>query len=87
MILNTTSILSVYFVPFLVVLIPKGKYRGQKLTKLVSNIIIANAPKTRARVPLITSIKYNTNTKIAIAIRIILSVNPMLDFIVFFFKF
>jgi hypothetical protein len=71
---------------FLRVDIPKGKYKGQKLTKLVSNIIAANAPRIKANVPFIVPVKYKIATKIATIIRMILSVEPIFFFILFIVK-
>jgi hypothetical protein len=79
------NILTQTFYVFFRVEIPNGEYNGQKLTKLVIIKIIANAPKTSARVPPIVLVKYSTATIAANAIRIILSVNPMFFFIVHFY--
>jgi len=42
---------------FLIVDSSKGRYRGQKLTRLVSKKTIANTPRMTARVPEITFVK------------------------------
>ncbi len=67
---------------FLPVFNPNGKYKGQKLIRLVSTNTPARTSNTIPRVPEITPVKYNTATSTAIAIRIILSVVPMFDFII-----
>ena len=66
---------------FLPVFNPNGRYRGQKLTRLVSTNTAASTRRTIPKVPVITLVKYNIATSTAIAIRIILSVVPMFDFI------
>jgi hypothetical protein len=45
----------------------------------------AKMPNTMANVPEIVFVKYKTTIKIAINIRILLSVNPMFFFIIFIF--
>lgn len=66
------------------VLIPKGRYKGQKLIKEVSTNTRARTPRTIAHVPEMTFMKYSTAMMAAIVIRMILSVFPMFFFIVFF---
>lgn len=67
--------------------IPKGKYNGQKLTKLVSTKIVANTNNTIANVPEIIPIKYNPNTIAAAKILTALSDVPIFAFILFVLKF
>jgi hypothetical protein len=62
------------------VLIPKGTYKGQKLTNEVSAKTAAKAPNTIAVVPEIVSVKYKTTTKIAKIKRIDLSAKPIFFF-------
>ena len=66
---------------FLQVLIPKGRYSGQKLTKLVKAKIPDRAKSTKAIVPVIILVKYNITTNKAIKTRTIRSVEPMFFFI------
>jgi len=61
---------------------PNGEYNGQKLKKLVIKKMIANAPRTKAKVPLIVLVKYKTAIATAIKERIILSVEPMFFFMI-----
>jgi len=70
--------LSVYFP---LVLIPKGKYNGQKLTNEVTINATAITPKTIANVPLITFVKYKIPTIAAKTKRIALSAIPIFFFI------
>jgi hypothetical protein len=61
---------------------PKGKYKGQKLRKLVRIKIPARIKLTIANDPEITSVKYKPIITIAIRILTTLSVAPMFVFIV-----
>lgn len=72
---------------FLPVLIPKGKYNGQKLIRLVSINIADKISSTIANVPEITFTKYKTIITMAISILTTLSIVPMFFFIFIFFKF
>ena len=78
-IFKNTKILS-YF--FLQVLIPKGRYRGQKLIKLVNTKIPAKANNTTPVVPLILPVVKSTIKTIAMMILITLSIDPMFFFII-----
>jgi hypothetical protein len=49
------------------VLSPKGRYKGQKLNKLVRIKIPAKIKSTIASIPEMTCVKYNTITKAASA--------------------
>jgi hypothetical protein len=60
---------------------PKGLYKGQKLTKLVSTKIIDKINKTIPNVPVTVPLKYNTPIIAAIITLIILSAVPMFFFI------
>ncbi len=63
------------------VLIPKGKYNGQKLIKLVSTNTLAKASNTIPNVPGITFVKNRIAMTAAIINRIILSAFPIFVFI------
>jgi hypothetical protein len=67
------------------VLIPNGRYKGQKLKKLVRMKIPAKINKIIASVPEITCVKYRTITKAAISNLIVISMVPMFFFIRFKF--
>jgi hypothetical protein len=73
------------FTFFFEVLIPKGKYKGQKLMKDVSTKTTAKTPNTIANVPEMIFVKYNAAITTAISIRIALSVAPIFFFIAFIF--
>ena len=62
-------------------LIPKGRYRGQKLIKLVRIKIPDNTSNTMATVPLITWVKYKVVIIAAIIIRTMRSTVPIFFFI------
>jgi hypothetical protein len=68
-----------------VVLIPKGRYAGQMLTRLVSKKTTAAINKTRPNVPERMFVKYKTAITAAITNRIILSAEPMFFFIFLIF--
>lgn len=61
---------------------PKGKYKGQKLIKLVAKNTNANTPKTIAVVPVITFVAYSIPTNAANTILKTLSAEPMFFFII-----
>jgi hypothetical protein len=63
------------------VLIPKGRYKGQKLKRLVRMKIPAKINSIIAIVPEITCVKYRTITNAAINNLITLSIIPILFFI------
>jgi hypothetical protein len=63
------------------VLIPKERYNGQKLKKLVRIKIPAKINRIIASVPEITCVKYRTITKAAISNLIVMSMVPMFFFI------
>ncbi len=65
---------------FLHVLIPKGRYNGQKLRKLVKTKITATLNSIIAKVPEITFIKYKTAIAIATMNLISLSAIPIFFF-------
>jgi hypothetical protein len=67
------------------VLIPKGRYKGQKLKKLVRMKIPAKINSIMASVPEITCVKYRTMTKAAITNLMVISMIPMFFFIRFKF--
>jgi len=64
---------------------PKGKYKGQKLIKLVKIRIPAKINKTMAVTSEILLVKYKLITTIAVSILNTLSAVPMLGFIEFDF--
>src|SRR5690606_17803923 len=66
---------------FFEVLIPKGKYNGQKLMNDVSTNTTAKMPNMIANVPEMTFVKYNAAITIAMSIRIALSAVPIFFFI------
>jgi len=68
--------------PFFLVDIPNGRYKGQKLIKLVKIKIPANTNKTIAKVPEIRFAKYNPPIRMAISILATLSAVPIFDFII-----
>ena len=76
---------TVYSFFFIEVLMPKGKYNGQKLMNDVRINTTAKMPNTIANVPEIVFVKYNTPITTAISIRIALSVVPIFFFIAFTF--
>jgi len=63
------------------VLIPKGRYNGQKLNKLVRINIPAKINNMIAMVPEITCVKYRITTIAAITNLIAMSMVPMFFFI------
>jgi hypothetical protein len=67
---------------FFPVLMPKGKYSGQKLIKLVSTNITAKAISTIPIIPVNTFVKNKIAITAAISILITLSIVPMFFFIV-----
>lgn len=69
------------------VLSPTNVYNGQKLTRLVNTNITASTSNTIPSVPVIMLVKYKIAITTAISVLIILSVVPMLFFIIFIFKF
>jgi hypothetical protein len=71
-----------FFAP---VLMPKGRYSGQKLIKLVRINTADKTNNTIATVPEITFAKYNPITTRATRILITLSIVPMFFFIFFSF--
>jgi len=74
----------VYF--FFPVLIPNGKYKGQKRIRAVRVNTPAKTSSTIPRVPLTTLVKYNTTKTTATMIRIIRSIIHTFVFIIFNFK-
>jgi hypothetical protein len=74
---------TVYSFFFIEVLMPKGKYNGQKLMNDVSTNTTAKTPNTIANVPEITFVKYNVAITTATSMRIALSAVPIFFFIVF----
>jgi len=70
---------------FLQVLIPKGKYKGQKLTKLVSMKIPDKANKTMAAVSEIIFAANKTSRTNATSTRIMRSIVPIFFFIILIF--
>ena len=64
---------------------PKGRYSGQKLIKLVSINMPDKISNTMANVPEITLVKKSITTTAAISILIILSAKPMFFFIFSYF--
>ena len=64
---------------------PNGKYKGQKLIKLVRINIPDKISNTILSVPDITFVKYSITTTAAISILIILSATPIFFFILFYF--
>ena len=62
-------------------LIPKGRYNGQKLNKLVRIKTPAKISKMIAIVPEITCVKYRITTMAAITNLIAMSMVPMFFFI------
>jgi hypothetical protein len=68
---------------FLPVLIPKGKYNGQKLIRLVNTKTTARISKIIPNMPVTTFVKNKTAITTAISILITLSVVPMFFFIIF----
>ena len=62
-------------------LIPKGRYNGQKLNKLVRINTPAKISKMIAIVPEITCVKYRITTMAAITNLIAMSMVPMFFFI------
>ena len=63
------------------VLIPKGKYNGQKLINAVATKVKANTPSTMAKVPEMKLVKYKIATVIAKSNLTALSVVPIFFFI------
>jgi len=61
---------------------PKGKYNGQKLTKLVKTKTAARTSKIIPKVPVITLVKYKITKTAANKILMILSVDPMFFFMI-----
>ncbi len=78
------SLILFYF--FLFVLIPKGKYKGQDPSKLVSKNITAITRRTIPNTPIITLVKNNTAIRTAMTILIVLSSVPMFFFMTIFIK-
>lgn len=76
---------TVYSFFFFEVLMPKGRYNGQKLINEVSKNTTAKMPNTIANVSEMVFVKYNTPITTAISIRIALSVVPIFFFIAFTF--
>lgn len=74
-----------YFL-FLLVFIPRGKYSGQKLIKLVSKNTTARTNKIIPAVPVTFSVKNKKAIRAAIKILTILSMVPMFFFITVFFN-
>ena len=68
-------------------LIPKGRYKGQKLIKLVSTKTAENTSKTIPKTPEITPVKNKTPTTTATSIRMALSINPIFFFIFLILRF
>jgi hypothetical protein len=66
---------------FFIVEIPKGRYNGQKLMKLVATKTIASTPRIIAVVPLIIFRAYKTPTIAASTILKTRSTDPMFFFI------
>ena len=66
-------------------LIPNGKYNGQKLIKEVATKTPPRTRRTIPNVPVTVPVKYNTPNTIATIILLILSAEPMFAFIVVFF--
>jgi hypothetical protein len=75
-----------FYFSFLQVDIPKGTYRGQNPTMLVSKNAIAAIPNTRATVPETVPVKYNIAIIITTIIRSVLSADPIFFFIIIIFK-
>jgi len=71
--------------PFLLVLIPKGKYSGQKLIKLTITNIPANTSNTIPNMPVMIFVKNKTAITTATSILITLSTVPMFFFIILCF--
>ncbi len=67
---------------FFLVEIPKGRYNGQKLTKLVSTKMAARASKTNPKMPEITFPMNKPEITAWTMSLIILSVDPMFGIIV-----
>jgi len=76
---------TVYSFFFFEVLMPKGKYNGQKLMNDVSTNTTAKMPNTIANVPEITFVKYYVAITTATSMRIALSIVPIFFFIAFTF--
>ena len=72
---------------FLQVEIPKGKYSGQKLTKLVNTNTTARVNNIIPKVPEIVFVKYKPAISTAIATLTNLSIFPIFAFIVVIFRF
>lgn len=72
---------SLFFYSFFLVLKPKGRYKGQKLRKLVTMNIADKASNIIASVPEITLVNQSTTTTTATSILITLSIVPMFFFI------
>jgi hypothetical protein len=66
------------------VLIPKGAYKGQKLTKLVRVKTTANVISTMPHVPLTVSVKKRVAKTAASNNRMIRSAEPIFAFIISF---
>jgi hypothetical protein len=64
------------------VLMPKGAYKGQKLTKLVSVKTTANVISTMPHVPLTVSVKKSVAKTAASNNRMMRSADPIFAFIV-----
>jgi len=67
------------------VLKPKGKYKGQKLTKLVTTNTAANASKTSPNTPVTVPVKYRAANIAAKTNLTTLSMLPTFFFICFYF--
>jgi len=67
---------------FLLVLKPNGKYKGQKLIRLVSMNTAAKIKATIATVPVNTLVNASVNIKTATSILITLSILPIFFFII-----
>ena len=73
-----------YFSDLPRVLMPKGKYKGQKL---INEVATNTPPRTRRIIPIVpvtVPVKYNTPNTIATRMRTILSMEPMFAFIAAF---
>jgi hypothetical protein len=66
---------------FFAVFIPKGRYNGQKLIKLVRMNTPAKISSTMPSTPVITLVKYKVTITRATRILITLSINPIFFFI------
>ena len=77
--LRKLTLMHSYFL--LRVLIPKGRYKGQKLKKLVRIKIPAKISNIIASIPEIIFVKYRTMIMAAITNLIVMSMVPMFFFI------